>query len=125
MSYDADAISRLQARDRYETRLAGQRGIVKDLERDNVIVHVGNPIGSVTGWVGTIFWQVWVDPADAAGTVHARIGEAEPETWEMEADAAIPVLLDMAKDRVLEQAHAAREARLAAARKGLAALSAT
>ncbi|MBC2666064.1 hypothetical protein H7F51_11105 [Novosphingobium flavum] len=96
-------------------------GEIADLARDNLIVHVGKPVGSITGWVGTLFWQVWSDRSDAAGVVHARIDEGEAMVWQFDAGLSREAALSAAKDRVIEEAQALRAARLAAAEAALAA----
>lgn len=121
MAYDGAAIAQLQAKDRLEMRVQGLEGRIRDLSRDNLIVHVGKPVGSITGWCGGIFWQVWRDHADSEGIVRARCDEREVEIWQLDA-AEDPVLLDQAKDRMIAQATAYRLALLAVAHSDLAAL---
>jgi hypothetical protein len=96
-------------------------GRIADLSREQVIVHVGKPVGSVTGWVGPIFWQVWSDRGDAAGLVHACIGEGETVVWQFDAALDKAQLLALAKDRAIAEGHALRTARLATAHADLAA----
>lgn len=100
------------------------KGIVADLSRDNLIVHVGKPVGSISGWLGTIFWQVWVEPRDTSGTVHARIDQGEAESWQFDAALSKEQILDAAKDRIVEQARTLRANRLKSAEAELAGLAA-
>lgn len=100
------------------------RGLIADLSRDNVIVHVGKPVGSITGLVGPIFWQVWSDVRDPAGTVHARIEQGEAETWQLDPSLSKEALLDQAKDRLIAQVQQGRAARLETAKATAAALAA-
>jgi len=112
-------IEELKKRDRFETALAGQAGIVRDLARDNVIVHVSKPIGSITGWVGAFRWQVWLDYGDADGEVRARIDGEPAQLWMIEPGLAPEALLDRAKDRLLEEVGAFRATALAGASERL------
>ena len=109
---------------RGEADLLQARGVVADLSRDSVIVHVGKPVGSITGWVGPVFWQVWVDVRDKAGTVHARIDQGETETWKFDAALSKEAVLDQAKDRLIAEIQSSRAARLTEARTRLSALEA-
>ncbi|SFY45900.1 hypothetical protein SAMN04244548_05406 [Paracoccus pantotrophus] len=115
----AATIDALKEKDRFATALAGQAGIVKDLLRDNVIVHVGKPMGSVTGWLGTFRWQVWLDYSDAAGEVRARIDGQPAQLWRFEPDLKPEVLLDRAKERLLEEVTKHRKAALDEAQERL------
>jgi thiazole synthase ThiGH ThiG subunit len=100
------------------------KGVIADFQRDQVLVHVGKPVGSVTGYVGPLFYQVWVDRSDAPGVVHARIAQTEAETWALDVGLSKEQLLETAKDRIVAQAQAVREAKLASARAELSALEA-
>lgn len=121
MSNQVDGIREVS---RSEADLLEARGIVANLSRDNVTVHVGKPVGSITGWVGPIFWQVWADVRDDAGTVHARANRGEAETWQMDPELSREALLAEAKDRLVAEIQARREARLEEARARLAMLEA-
>ena len=112
MTYTTDTIDILKKEGRLDARLAGTLGAVKDLTRSDVIVHIGKPYGAVSGWVGPLFWQVWVDPGQAAGKVFARIERGEREEWQLDASLSKEALLDAAKDRAVEQAQKRREALL-------------
>lgn len=97
---------------REEAALLNARGVVADLSRDKLVVHVGKPVGSITGWVGPAFWQVWVDVRDAAGTVHARVDQADAETWQFDASLSKAEILDQAKDRIVANVQAGRATHL-------------
>ena len=91
MTYSSEAIASLKQAERFDMQIGREAGRVKDLERDNVIVHVGKPIGSTTGWVGAYFWQVWVEYTDAPGQVHARIDSEPSAVWAYDAAMTIPL----------------------------------
>ena len=122
--YTPDAIENLRGHDRLAIRRNAAEGIVADLSRDNVIVHTGKPIGSVTGWVGALFWQVWLEPYDAAGVVRARIDEGPSELWTFDSSLDQPGLLAVAAERMVETAKAERLRRYDIAKADLDALSA-
>ncbi len=108
-----------------EAEFLSARGVVADLRRDDVIVHVGKPVGSITGWVGPIFWQVWLDARVETNTAYARIDQGEIETWHFDAWLSKEEILDRAKDRLLAQVEETRRARLEKAQRELAALAAS
>jgi hypothetical protein len=124
MGYSADEIAALKENGRLAEQVAGLRGQIADLTRDNVIVHVSKPVGSVSGWIGAIYWQVWVEPFHAPGQVSARWDRGARQDWQLDAALSVPDLLDAAKLRVLAEAGACRTARLAAVRADLATLDA-
>jgi hypothetical protein len=119
MNSTPEAVEALKQEERLDVQILGKQGIVKDLSRDNVIVHVGKPIGSITGWVGAVFWQVGVEPGDAPGTVHARIDRGEPQVWQFPADHGRETLLDAAKDSAIAFAQDHRSEKLEVARERL------
>lgn len=124
MHYSPESIEALRAASLLDVEILGEQGAVRDLSRDNVIVHVGKPIGSITGWLGPIFWQVWVEPGDAPGTVHARIDRAEAQIWQFPTSHDVGTLLDEARQSALVLAGDLRVAKLDAARERLAELEA-
>ena len=124
MTYSERAIATLRENGRFEPQPHAEAGIVADLRRDNVIVHVGKPVGSVTGWVGPVFWQVWVEPYQAKGSVFARVDRGEKQELTFDPMLALPELLAAAKDRIVAAADAARKAQLQAAEGRLASLQA-
>lgn len=115
IDYQADGIEKLKRDGRFEARLASERGVVADLRRDGVIVHVGKPIGAVSGWVGPVFWQVWVDGARPTGSVSARIDRGAQQEWTLDAGLSVEELLATAKDRAIDDAETIRRDLLAAA----------
>ncbi|TPE47325.1 hypothetical protein [Amaricoccus solimangrovi] len=122
MQYDAAAIEALRNDQRLDIQILGEHGLVKDLSRDNVIVHVGKPAGSITGWVGPVFWQVWVESGDAPGSVHARVDRGEAQVWQFHESHAKEELLAAAKDSAIALAKEQLAAQLDAARERLSAL---
>lgn len=100
-------------------------GQIKNYAQDNLVVHVGKPVGSISGWIGTNFWQVWSDRSDAPGMVHARIDERTAETWTLDPALEKSELLSQAKDRLTAQIHAERSVQLIQAKADLAALRGT
>jgi hypothetical protein len=124
MIHTSEAIARLRAKGRLEhARLAAQ-GTVRDLTRAGVVVHAAKPLGSISGWVGPISWQVWIDEIDPVGTVRARVNQHEAEIWTMDPALELGTLLDTAKDRMIAQCQRMRGELLKAAEAELAALSA-
>ena len=124
MGYTSEDITKLKRQDRFAGQILAEQGQVKDLAREEIIVHVGKPAGSVTGWVGPVFWQVWVETADPAGTVRARIDRGAAEKLQLEASLPLDKLLDTAKDQAIAKAQDLRAAQLAAALAREAALAA-
>lgn len=117
-------IENLKKSDRFAPEIDAQKGRVADLERENLIVHIGKPIGSVTGWLGTYFWQVWTEHRDAAGIVHARIDQDAAVVWTLDDTLSTVELLDQAKDRLIDEVRARRETDLGVAKERLAQLRA-
>ncbi|WP_323013579.1 hypothetical protein [Devosia sp.] len=124
MTYSEQAIATLREKGRFEPQPHAEAGIVADLRRDNVIVHIGKPVGSVTGWVGPVFWQVWVEPYQAGGRVFTRVDRGERQELLLDAELALPDLLAAAKDRIVAAANEHRLAQLQAAEARLSALQA-
>jgi hypothetical protein len=124
MAYTTETIDILKQEGRLEAERAGEFGAVKDLTRSDVIVHVGKPYGAVSGWAGALFWQVWVDPGQKDGNVFARIDRADKQEWRIDASLSKEALLDVAKDRAIEQAQKRRAALLAEASQRLEQLEA-
>lgn len=124
MHYTPESLDALRSDARLDVQILGQQGVVRDLSRDNVIVHVGKPIGSITGWLGAIFWQVWVEPGDAPGVVHARIDRGEAQVWEFPAGHDKEALLHAARESALALAKELRATKLEEARDALGELEA-
>lgn len=115
MAYEAETIDILKRTGRFEARISGDLGTVKDLQRNEVIVHTGKPFGSVSGWAGPVFWQVWVDAGQAAGHVFSRINREERQEWKFNPALAPEALLEAARDRAIGEAQAHRKALLSEA----------
>ncbi len=124
MEYTVQHIDALKRNGRLEEQIAAAKGIVADLSRDNVIVHTGKPVGSVSGWIGAIYWQVWIEPWHQPGQVSARLDRGALLQWQFDASLAGPDLLAAARDRALAEAATWRENCLASARKRLEELTA-
>jgi hypothetical protein len=119
-SFSAEAIVALKNAGRLEALRLSYQGRVRDLALDTVVVHVGKPEGSITGWVGSTFWQVWVEPFDAPDAVHARIDHGDIQQWRFDVTFNIAERLDAAKVRAIAEVKAYRAKLLAHAEARLA-----
>jgi hypothetical protein len=117
MRYTPEIIANLKSTGRLQAQISAEHGVVKDLARDGVIVHLGAPVGSISGWVGALFWQVWIEPGDPAGAVHVRVETGPKEQWRLDESLSPEQLLGQAKDRWIAQVNEQRLALLADAQK--------
>jgi hypothetical protein len=125
MVYEAEGLAVLQRHGRLAAQLGAERGRVNDLSRDEVIVCVGKPVGSISGWVGPLTWQVWIEPYHQPGEVNARIDRGlETLDWRFDSTLTAEALLEAAKDRIIPLAQERRLSRLAEARANMAQLEA-
>jgi thioredoxin reductase (NADPH) len=122
--YPAEVIANLKSVGRLQAQISAERGIVNDLALDEVVVHVGAPLGAIDGWVGSTPWQVWIEPGALAGHVSARIGDAAKQGWRLSADLTAEQVLDAAKDRIIATILAERRQRRDAAQARVAKLEA-
>jgi thioredoxin reductase (NADPH) len=123
-AYPPEVVANLLTEGRLEAQVAAERGALRDLSLDEVVVHIGAPMGAVSGWVGSTFWQVWVEPGDPIGHVHVRIAGGPKHLWRLEGDFPRAQILDAAKDRAVALVKQTRQAQRSAAERRLSQLKA-
>jgi thioredoxin reductase (NADPH) len=121
-AYPPEVVENLRTEGRLEGQVAAERGALRDLSLDEVVVHIGAPVGAVSGWVGSTFWQVWVEPGDPVGHVHARCAGGPKQLWRLDGDLSRAQILDAAKDRAIALVKQTRQAQRSAAERRLSQL---
>ena len=124
MIYSPESIAVLKRDGRLEAQVRGERGRLDTLSLEELVVCVGAPVGSISGWLGSLSWQVWIEPFHVAGQVRAQLQGGEKLDWRMDESLSKEALLDAAKVRLISLAREQRQAQLREVQSGLAQLEA-